>query len=282
MKYNLNINQYAAIKLGLDIDVYDLIVYDFIRSFSLSPKCVRLQEHGHTWFWISHSIIIKEVPLLRRWSKKNEAFEPWKEDTVYTRFKSLISAGLLIGNPSNKGHRRTYIRFGEICDKYEFSEENLRPEENRVDQIQIGSRPDTNLEDNNKYNNSLFIKGEIEINPDVVSGYGLEIQKADFPLGFEHPDIIDPKTITWELFEKLYGSTIPRSQKTEVKMAQATHSLPDIYKHAFILVAVTEKKFRSNIFSYISFEKYKEDIIDRRSDHNKSNSGGTGIQYKIS
>ena len=45
MKYNISINQFAAVRNGFakDLDLIDLAIFDFIKDFANSSKCVKVQ-----------------------------------------------------------------------------------------------------------------------------------------------------------------------------------------------------------------------------------------------
>lgn len=64
MKYSININQYAALKNGLNLDIIDLAIFDFIKDFAASSKCRKMQDGTSTYMWISHRLIIDEMPTL--------------------------------------------------------------------------------------------------------------------------------------------------------------------------------------------------------------------------
>ena len=64
-KYNIVINQKAIVDNGLSIDIVDAAVFDFIKDFSHSDKCVKMQIDGKTYFWITNQTIIDNLPLLQ-------------------------------------------------------------------------------------------------------------------------------------------------------------------------------------------------------------------------
>lgn len=63
MKYNININQVAAVELG-DIDLIDVCIIDWLRDIcvSQSQKIVSKRHKGYTW--ISYQHAIDDMPLL--------------------------------------------------------------------------------------------------------------------------------------------------------------------------------------------------------------------------
>ena len=67
MKYNISINQFAAVRNGFakNLDLIDLAIFDFIKDFANSSKCVKVQTQEGTYFWISHKLVMEQMPLLK-------------------------------------------------------------------------------------------------------------------------------------------------------------------------------------------------------------------------
>lgn len=82
MKYNININQLAAIELG-NIDLIDVCIIDWLRDICISQshKISSRRIKGHTW--VSYQHAIDDLPLLGLNSR--EAFRK--------RLQSLIEKG---------------------------------------------------------------------------------------------------------------------------------------------------------------------------------------------
>lgn len=114
MKYNININQYAAVTNGLNLDIVDLAIFDFIKDFANSPKCVKMQTENGSFFWVSHDLILKEMPLLGITTKRG----------LVKRIAKLVDAELIVRHESNieKGH--TMYAFGKNYHKMIFGENN--------------------------------------------------------------------------------------------------------------------------------------------------------------
>ena len=64
MKYTILINQYAAVNSGLDLDLIDLAIFDFIKDFANCASCVKMHTPEGIYFWISHKLILEAMPLL--------------------------------------------------------------------------------------------------------------------------------------------------------------------------------------------------------------------------
>ena len=118
MKYNISINQYAAVKYGFDLDIIDLAIFECIKDISHSPKCVKIQTPEGVFFWVSHKLVMKELPLLKIKTPQG----------LSRRIENLIKAELLIKHPDCDKYSKTLYSFGDKCDllsfKYTLDEEN--------------------------------------------------------------------------------------------------------------------------------------------------------------
>lgn len=110
MKYSLHINQKALVDNGIDIDLTEAAIFDFIKDFVHSPKCQKIQENGVTYFWISHPLIIENIPLLGISSKRG----------IINRMDNLIANGLLKRHSNCQKLGRTYYCFGIKYDGVTF------------------------------------------------------------------------------------------------------------------------------------------------------------------
>jgi len=110
MKYNITINQLAVVNLKLDLDFTDMAIFDFIKDFSLVPSCVKMQTPEGEYFWISHQLIIGELPLLGIKTKQG----------VIKRVDKLIQAKILVKHPNCSHYGRTLYQFGENFEKLCF------------------------------------------------------------------------------------------------------------------------------------------------------------------
>lgn len=103
MKYTILINQYAAVTSGLNLDLIDLAIFDFIKDFSNSAKCVRMQTHEGIYFWISHKLVMEQMPLLNIKTSQG----------LVKRIDNLIQAGVISKHPNCDQFSRTLYCFGE-------------------------------------------------------------------------------------------------------------------------------------------------------------------------
>lgn len=113
MKYTININQYAAIASELDLDLIDLAIFDFIKDFANTSHCIKMQTPQGVFFWISHSLIIKEMPLLGIKTKQG----------IIKRVDNLVAAGVLMKHPNCEMYGKTLYCFGAKYDVLTFTNE---------------------------------------------------------------------------------------------------------------------------------------------------------------
>ena len=85
MKYTILINQYAAVNSGLDLDLIDLAIFDFIKDFANCASCVKMHTPEGIYFWISHKLILEAMPLLNIKTSQG----------MIKRIDNLIKAGIL-------------------------------------------------------------------------------------------------------------------------------------------------------------------------------------------
>lgn len=117
MKYTILINQYAAVTNGLNLDLIDLAIFDFIKDFANSASCVKMQTQEGVYFWISHKLVLEAMPLLN--IKTNQG--------LIKRIDNLINAGILRKHPNCDIYRQTLYAFGENYDLLAFANMDLQP-----------------------------------------------------------------------------------------------------------------------------------------------------------
>lgn len=117
MKYTILINQYAAVTNGLNLDLIDLAIFDFIKDFANSQSCVKMQTPEGVYFWVSHKLVLEAMPLLN--IKTNQG--------LIKRIDNLINAGILRKHPNCDRHRQTLYAFGENYDLLAFANIDLQP-----------------------------------------------------------------------------------------------------------------------------------------------------------
>lgn len=113
-KYTIQINQYAAIENGLELDIIDLAVFDYIKSFANSKSCAKVQTPEGEYLWISHQNIIDNLPLIGIKTKRG----------ILKRLDNLIEAGLLAKHPDCQKYGKTLYTFGPKYDCIEFTPKN--------------------------------------------------------------------------------------------------------------------------------------------------------------
>lgn len=111
MKYTILINQYAAVVSGLDLDLIDLAIFDFIKDFANSSNCTKIQTPEGNFFWISHKLIMEAMPLLK--IKTNQG--------VIKRIDNLINAGVLQKHPNCEKYKQSLYRFGNNYELLTFA-----------------------------------------------------------------------------------------------------------------------------------------------------------------
>lgn len=115
-KYNISINVVPVIKHNLDLDYIDLIIFDFIKDFANSNYCTKIQTTEGLYFWISHTSIMNQLPLLKITSKAG----------IIKRVDNLINAGILEKSKQSKEFGKSLYRFGKNYDKMIFSNSELK------------------------------------------------------------------------------------------------------------------------------------------------------------
>lgn len=145
-KYNIIINQKAIVDNGLAIDIVDAAVFDFIKDFSHSDKCVKMQIDGKTYFWITNQTIIDNLPLLQISTPRG----------ISKRIDNLVGAELLVRCPNNQEMNKTLYAFGRRYDEYIFTSES-RPWNESSDLGTVVHTPwnDCSNDNNNKNNNII-------------------------------------------------------------------------------------------------------------------------------
>lgn len=118
MKYNININQLAAVELG-DIDLIDVCIIDWLRDMciSQSTRIANKRVKGHTW--ISYQHAIDDMPLLGLNSR--EAFRK--------RLMAIIQKGYFT---CIKEDQKVYVKPSTLVDSLYY---------NRQPQLTVPSTP---------------------------------------------------------------------------------------------------------------------------------------------
>lgn len=169
MKYTILINQYAAVNSGLELDLIDLSIFDFIKDFANSQTCVKIQTPEGFFFWISHKLIIDGMPLLKIKTSQG----------IIKRIDNLINAGVLVKHPDCERYSKTLYSFGKNYDLLMFKnadifdfEQKLHPHNESLGRPSTFVSPPLNesLGNNNIIDNSIndnTITGDSSLFPDI-------------------------------------------------------------------------------------------------------------------
>ncbi len=169
-KYNISINVVPVIEHKLDLDYIDLIIFDFIKDFANSNNCTKIQTNEGLYFWISHTSIMNQLPLLKITSKAG----------VIKRIDNLINAGILEKSKQSQEFGKSLYRFGKNYDKMIFSDS--KPKKSGTNkslegyQRELGGGTNGSLEDNNNIDNIDNYNKEEE--SDFVEFDGLKYPKS--------------------------------------------------------------------------------------------------------
>jgi hypothetical protein len=101
MKYTISINQKAVRDNNWNLKANHMAILQVVCEWVVNPKCLKIQDDKGTWFWVSHKIIIDELPMF-----------DVKERRCLDLIKDLESCQLLELNPNNKQLGRTFMRVG--------------------------------------------------------------------------------------------------------------------------------------------------------------------------
>ena len=152
MQYTITINQLAVINAGLNLDVVDMAIFDFVKQYAHSDKCMKLQTETGTYFWVSHNVIIQQLPILGISTGAG----------IIKRINKLIDSGLLARHPNCDLMRKTFYKFGPNYDKVNFTthNESLQPT-TKVEGTQnerLGETHNESLGNQTKVNNQNTIE----------------------------------------------------------------------------------------------------------------------------
>lgn len=109
MKYTILINQRVVAQMGLKLDLVDLALFDFIKSYLHSTSCTRFLDNGREYGWIDPNLVIKEMPILGIGSTRG----------INLRIDNLINAGLIQRAENNQAAKKSFFCMGPRFDEYE-------------------------------------------------------------------------------------------------------------------------------------------------------------------
>lgn len=106
IKRSININQQAVVEAGLDLDIIDLAILDYIQFFANSPSCTKFHTPEGDYMWVSHQSIIDNMPLLKIKSKQG----------IINRVDKLVAAKVLRKHPNCDIYGKTLYSFDSNYD----------------------------------------------------------------------------------------------------------------------------------------------------------------------
>lgn len=106
-------------KLGLKLDFNDMAILQCIYDFAVSGYAETTKYNGEIYYWISHNLILQELPMLGITSKRG----------IISKIQKLIDAELLIKHPKCQELGRTYYAFGKLNKLINSTDENVGTKE---------------------------------------------------------------------------------------------------------------------------------------------------------
>lgn len=129
MKYVYFLNNKALMDLNIKVDYLDIIIFEFMHSFSKYEKCDRIEYEGNVYFWISHNQIIGNI-----------ISDIDSKQGIIKRINNLVKANLIKKHPNCRQLRRSYYTFTPLALQY-FHLSTVKPkEEDQNDSIPDGHR----------------------------------------------------------------------------------------------------------------------------------------------
>lgn len=139
MKYNLYINQFKAVELGIT-SVTQAIILDLLAHCSAWAESIVIDDD--VYYWVARQKICYELPLLSI-----------KPDTAYRHMKSLHELGLI---DYIKYGKKDLVKLSELGKKYIFSSMSEKnPNNNKnpdLNSKKLGKKSEFNSEKNPTYN----------------------------------------------------------------------------------------------------------------------------------
>ena len=106
MKYTILINQKTVIEAGLDLDLSDMAIFDYIKDFVHSERCSKIETPEGLFFWISHQKVISDMPMIGVKTRQG----------IIKRIDNLIREGVLVKHPDCQKYGKSLYRFGQNYD----------------------------------------------------------------------------------------------------------------------------------------------------------------------
>jgi len=102
-KYSININQFAVISNGLNIDLIDCAIFDYLKDFAHCDKISKTYHEGKSYFYIKWNKIVDDMPMIGINTRKG----------IIARINNLIECKLLERHPDNQTNGQSMFCFGE-------------------------------------------------------------------------------------------------------------------------------------------------------------------------
>ena len=136
MKYTITINQLAVVKSGLNLDLKDCAILDYLFTFSHHSGVEKRHEGGSIYFWFSHANIRQNMPLLGITTNK----------AIYNRMMKYCYEGLLLSHPNNQQLSRSYYAVTDkLCSLYYGDEPGLHVAPGKPGKPQPSATPEERL-----------------------------------------------------------------------------------------------------------------------------------------
>ena len=192
-KYTILINQFSVIENGFDLDIIDLALFDYIKDFSGSNSCSKIATPEGTYFWLSHSKIIQDMPLLKIKTKTG----------IIKRLSNLIKEGIFEKHPNCELYGKTLYKTGVNYDCLIF-EKSVNTSKQKFTGGVNQSLDNYSIINNSNYNNTINDNPFAEVStcagvddPNLAGNYPIEIINStqgggDVPEGF---------VIIWEKYD---------------------------------------------------------------------------------
>lgn len=122
IQYSLSLHLREVEEFGINISLVDLCIFEFLKSFETKTYCQKEKlDDGNIYFWVSHDLIIDQLPILGINSKRR----------IISHINKLVDVGLLSRYGKTQELGKSYYKFTELADKFDSghtpSDENVIP-----------------------------------------------------------------------------------------------------------------------------------------------------------
>ena len=233
MKFSIYINQLSIIENGLDIDIIEASILNFIIEFSKSEAIQKIEENGVVYFWISYEKVCSELPILKL-----------KKDSVYRRIKKLCEVGLLEQYGKGKELGKSFFALTKECEKLNFTDIGKLSEGSEIKPKDIGKKSEavrkkirstSDEKPNNKKNNIKKPVQEIKEEVSLSGESGLFPEEPKTPSASNDEGKLYSKMVElyFNWFKDLNGGIPPKFGKADGSaMKQIINYFKYIHKQA--------------------------------------------------